>query len=201
PHRSRDDMPGTRRTAEKVAAGTSDLGPQAADQAAQTEVPGRTAARPRLIVGVGASAGGINAFKAFFAKMPSNTGMAFVLVQHLDPDHDSALVPIIRSFTAMPVHLAEDGAAVNPGEVYVIPPGVTLTIKAGLLRIKHPAAILARRVSVNTFLTSLAEDQGENAIGIILSGFGSDGATGIAAIKANGGLTLSQAEFDHHAQT
>nr|WP_294544719.1 CheR family methyltransferase [uncultured Rhodopila sp.] len=157
--------------------------------------------KPRLIVGVGASAGGISAFKSFFAKMPPDTGMAFVLVQHLDPDHESALVPIITGYTTMPVHLAEDGAAVESGNVYVIPPNVTLTIKDRHLHIKRPATTVARRVSVNTFLTSLAEDQGENAVGIILSGFGTDGATGIAAIKANGGLTLSQAEFDHHAQS
>jgi two-component system CheB/CheR fusion protein len=133
--------------------------------------------------------------------MPADTDMAFVLVQHLDPDHDSALVPIIASYTTMPVHIASDGAPVNPGEVYVIPPNVTLTIKGRHLQVRRPASTVDRRVSVNTFLTSLAEDQGENAVGIILSGFGSDGATGIAAIKASGGLTLSQAEFDHQAKS
>ena len=123
--------------------------------------------------------------------MPPDTGMSFVLVQHLDPDHESALVPIISGYTTMPVHLAEDNATLNPGEVYVIPPNVTLTIKDRRLRIHRPASTIARRISVNTFLTSLAEDQGENAVGIILSGFGTDGSAGIAAIKANGGLTLS----------
>jgi two-component system CheB/CheR fusion protein len=175
-----------------------------ATRAVAAALPGEAAEpaeKPRLIVGIGASAGGISAFKALFAEMPANTGMSFVLVQHLDPDHASALVPIIAGYTSMPVHLAEDGASVNPGEVYVIPPNVTLTIKDRRLRIRSPASTIDRRVSVNTFLTSLAEDQGENAVGIILSGFGSDGSTGIAAIKANGGLTLSQAEFDHHAKS
>ncbi len=180
---------------EASAAAIPEIVPELPPQALQP------AEKPRLIVGVGASAGGISAFKAFFAKMPSDTSMAFVLVQHLDPDHESALVPIITGYTTMPVHLAEDGAAVESGNVYVIPPNVTLTIRDRHLHIQRPATTVARRVSVNTFLTSLAEDQGENAVGIILSGFGTDGATGIAAIKANGGLTLSQAEFDHHAQS
>ncbi len=159
-------------------------------------------ARPRsgLIVGIGASAGGIDALRTFFSKVPAASGMAFVVVQHLDPNYDSSLVSIIASRTAMSVRLAEDRAALAPDQVYVIPPDAILTISDGLLRLARPAPPAARRVSVNTFLTSLAEDQGENAVGIILSGFGSDGALGIAAIKEHGGLTLSQAEFDHHAK-
>ena len=153
-----------------------------------------------LIVGIGSSAGGIDALKAFFSRLPADAGMAFVVVQHLDPSHASSLVSIISGQTALRVCLAEDGAAVARDQVYVIPPDATLTIKDGLLRLAHPAATAERRVAVNTFLTSLAEDQGEDAVGIILSGFGSDGALGIAAIKEHGGLTLSQAEFDHHAK-
>ena len=169
---------------------------------------GKTAAAPtvtpdrnRLVVGLGASAGGIDAFKTFFSRMPADTGMAFVLVQHLDPNHQSSLVAIVAGYTAMPVHLAEEGTAIGPNQVYVIPPDAILTIRGGTLRLAQPAPPAARRISINTFLTSLAEDQGENAIGIILSGFGSDGALGVAAIKEHGGLTLSQAEFDHHAKS
>ncbi len=153
-----------------------------------------------LVVGIGSSAGGIDALKAFFSKLPADAGMAFVVVQHLDPSHTSSLVSIIAGQTALRVCLAEDGAVVARDQVHVIPPDATLTIKGGLLRVAQPAATAERRVAVNTFLTSLAEDQGENAVGIILSGFGSDGALGIAAIKEHGGLTLSQAEFDHHAK-
>jgi two-component system CheB/CheR fusion protein len=98
------------------------------------------------------------------------------------------------------VRLAKDGMLVGPNQIFVIPPDAILTIKAGRLHLSCPASPAARRVSVNTFLSSLAEDQGENAVGIILSGFGTDGALGIAAIKEHGGLTLSQAEFDHHAK-
>lgn len=158
-------------------------------------------ARTRLIVGIGASAGGIDAFKAFFSKMPADSGMSFVLVQHLDPKYESSLVAIIGGYTPMPVTLAKNGAEVRPNQVYVIPPGAILTIKGGALRLSPPATPVARRTSINAFLMSLAEDQGENAIGIILAGFGSDGALGIAAIKEHGGLTLSQAEFDHHAKS
>ena len=126
--------------------------------------------------------------------------MAFVIVQHLDPNYDSSLTSIIAGYTSMPVHLAEDGMPVGPDQVYVIPPNTILTIKGGVLHLSCPAPPAARRVSINTFLVSLAEDQGEDAVAIILSGFGSDGALGIAAVKEHGGLTLSQAEFDHHAK-
>ena len=163
--------------------------------------PGTARERRRLIVGIGASAGGIDALKTFFSKMPADIGMAFVVVQHLDPTYESCLASIIAGYTAMPVHLAEDGALVVSDRVYVIPPNAILTITGGLLRIARPAPPAARRVSVNTFLASLAADQGESAIGIILSGYGSDGALGIAAVKEHGGLTFSQAEFDHHAKS
>ncbi len=161
-----------------------------------TPVPERT----RLIVGIGASAGSMDAFKTFFSKMPADTGMAFVIIQHLDPDFESILPSIIANHTKMPVHAAADGVAAGPNTVHVIPPNAILTIRNGVIRLARPAPPPARRNSVNTFLASLAEDQGENAIGIILSGFGSDGALGIAAVKEHGGLTLSQAEFDHHAK-
>jgi two-component system CheB/CheR fusion protein len=160
-----------------------------------------TEARTRLIAGVGASAGGLEAFRSFFSQMPADSGMAFVLVQHLDPHYESSLVAIIAGYTKMAVHLAQDGMPVDPNQVYIIPPDAILAIKDGVLGLTSPAPVAARRTSINTFLTSLAEDQGENAIGIILSGFGSDGALGIAAIKEHGGLTHSQAEFDHHAKS
>ncbi|MDP1913749.1 CheR family methyltransferase [Brevundimonas sp.] len=150
-----------------------------------------------VIVGIGASAGGLEAFKAFFRAMPADSGMAFVLVQHLDPAHPSALVDIVRDCTAMEVSSAEDGAVIRPNRVFVMPPDATLRVEAGVLRLTRPAATVARRVAINTFLTSLAEDQGDNAVGIILSGFGSDGSLGVEAIKEYGGLTLSQAEYDH----
>ena len=153
-----------------------------------------------LIVGIGASAGGLAAYQAFFKAMPPQSGMAFVLVQHLDPNYDSALAEIIGQSTAMPVTKAVDGTVAAPNTVSVIPPNAILKIVDGVLRVAKPETETARRSSVDTFLVSLADDQRENAVGIILAGYGSDGTIGIAAIKENGGLTLSEAAFDHHAK-
>ena len=153
-----------------------------------------------LIVGIGASAGGLEAFRSFFSAMPVDSGMAFVLVQHLDPDYNSALADIIRECTAMTVEKATDGTVAAPNTVSVIPQNAILKIERGVLRVATPESPTARRSSIDTFLVSLAQDQGENAVGIILSGFGSDGTLGIQAIKENGGLTLSEAAFDHRAK-
>ena len=153
-----------------------------------------------MIVGIGASAGGLDAFRSFFSEMPTDSGMAFVLVQHLDPDYNSALAEIIGECTAMPVVKAADGTIATPDTVAVIPQNAILKIEGGVLRVALPETPTARRSSIDTFLVSLAEDQGENAVGIILSGFGSDGTIGIEAIKEAGGLTLSEAAFDHRAK-
>lgn len=161
---------------------------------------GETRLPYHVIVGIGASAGGLQAFRAFFGAIPPDTGMAFVLVQHLDPDHPSALAEIVGEYTAMPVVKAADGTVAAPNTVAVIPPNAILKIEDGILRVAKPETATARRSSVDAFLVSLAKDQGARAVGIILSGFGSDGTIGIAAIKEAGGLTLSQAEFDHHAK-
>lgn len=152
-----------------------------------------------LIVGIGASAGGLDAFKSFFANVPVNTGMAFVLVQHLSPDHNSMLAELLGRVTELPVIEASDGNQVTANCVFVIPPDATMTIVGGRLAIIKPAPPRDRRRPIDTFLQSLAEDQGENAICIILSGTGSDGTLGVAAIRDHGGLTLAQAEYDHHA--
>ena len=152
-----------------------------------------------LTVGIGASAGGLEAFKSFFTEMPADSGMAFVLVQHLSPDHKSMLAELIGRTTTMDVIEAKDGVSVKPNCVFVIPPDSTMTIGEGKLKIVKPAPPRAERRPIDTFLQSLAEDQGESAIGIILSGTGSDGAMGVAAVKEHGGLTLAQAEYDSHA--
>jgi len=153
-----------------------------------------------MIVGIGASAGGLDAFRSLLSAMPVDSGMAFILVQHLDPDYNSALAEIIGGCTAMPVVKATDGTVAAPNTVAVIPQNAILKIEDGVLRVALPETPTARRSAIDTFLVSLAEDQGENAVGIILSGFGSDGSLGIEAIKEAGGLTLSEAAFDHHAK-
>ncbi len=154
-----------------------------------------------LVVGIGASAGGLNAFKKFFAHMPADNGMAFVLIQHLDPHHDSLLVDLIGKQTGMNVVAARDGERLTANRVFIIPPNATLTIKDGVLRLTSPAPPRESRRPIDTFFTSLADDQGENAVCIVLSGTGTDGTQGLKAVKESGGLTLAQAEFDHHAMS
>jgi two-component system, chemotaxis family, CheB/CheR fusion protein len=154
-----------------------------------------------LIVGIGASAGGLSAFKSFLSNTPSDSGMAFILVQHLSPDHKSLLTDLLGRSTDMPVLEAEDGMPVEANRVFVIPPDATLTVKDRRLVIERPAPPRERRRPIDTFFSSLAEDQGENAVCVVLAGTGSDGALGLKQIKENGGLTLAQAEFDHTAMS
>lgn len=154
---------------------------------------------PSLVVGIGASAGGLAAFKSFFDNMPVDTGMAFVLVQHLDPDHQSLLVDLLRPHTAMEIVEARDRVELAPNQIYVIPPNATLTMEGDALRVSTPAPAREHRRPIDTFFASLAESQEDCAVGIILSGVGSDGSLGIKAIKEYGGFTLAQAEFDETA--
>ena len=153
-----------------------------------------------LVVGIGASAGGLAAFTTFLANTPADTGMAFILVQHLDPHHKSLLVELLGARSPIPVLEAEDGVAVRKNCVFVIPPDATLTIKDGILRVVTPAPPREQRRPIDTFFAALAEDCGDRAVAIVLSGVGSDGAQGVRMIKEHGGLTLAQAEFDHVAQ-
>ncbi|MET4717633.1 two-component system CheB/CheR fusion protein [Bradyrhizobium japonicum] len=156
---------------------------------------------PSLVVGIGASAGGLAAFRSFFDHMPADTGMAFVLVQHLDPDHNSLLVDLLRPHTAMEVVEAQDQAVLVPNRIHVIPPNATLTLEGDVLRVSTPVPPREYRRPIDTFFASLAESQEDCAVGIILSGVGSDGSLGIKAIKEYGGFTLAQAEFDETAMT
>lgn len=156
-------------------------------------------ALPKLIVGIGASAGGLEAFRTFFAHLPPDSGMAFVLVQHLSPDHESMLAEILARAAPIPVVEAEHGLPLEPNRVHVIPPDATLTIENGHLVVVKPAPPRATRRPIDSFFASLAQDQGDNAVSIVLSGVGSDGSVGLAAVKESGGLTIAQAGFDHHA--
>ena len=152
-----------------------------------------------LIVGIGASAGGLEAFKSFFAHLPPDSGMAFVLVQHLSPDHESLLTEILAKDAPIPVVEAKHDMRLEPNRVHVIPPDATLTIEDSRLLVVKPAPPRSSRRPIDSFFASLAKDQEENAVSIILSGVGSDGSVGLAAVKEAGGLTIAQAEFDHHA--
>ena len=144
------------------------------------------------IVGVGASAGGLESFEQLFQRVPSDSGMAFVLIQHLDPDHPSLLTEILQRATAMPVTEAQDQIVVMPNNVYIIPPNRDMVIFHGTLQLSVPEKPRGQRMPIDAFLRSLAEDQGEKAIGIILSGTGTDGTLGLRAILGAGGVSLVQ---------
>ena len=144
------------------------------------------------IVGIGASAGGLEAFEQFFKQTPTNSSMAFVLVPHLDPSHGSLLVEILQRSTSMPVLEALDQVAVQPNCVYIIPPNRDMDIFHGKLHLSIPSAPRGQRMPIDAFFRSLAEDQKENAIGIVLSGTGTDGTLGLRAIIGVGGITLVQ---------
>ncbi|HLA81032.1 MAG TPA: chemotaxis protein CheB, partial [Thermoleophilia bacterium] len=145
-----------------------------------------------LTVGIGASAGGLEALQRFFASTPPDSGIAFVLVEHLDPHHETMMPELLARSTAMPVEQIKDGTPVEPNHVYIIPPNATLTIEAGILRVQKPQQPHGYRTPVDKFLRSLAQDQSNSAVAIILSGTGSDGSLGLVSVKENGGFTLVQ---------
>ncbi|MDA3897510.1 MAG: PAS domain-containing protein [Desulfobacteraceae bacterium] len=154
------------------------------------------------IVGIGASAGGLKAFETFFSGMPADIdpGMAFVLVQHLAPDHKSILTDLIQRYTRMQVFEVEDGMIVAPNCAYIIPPGRDMAFLNGTLQLMEPSAPRGQRLPIDFFFQSLAQDQREKAICIVLSGTGSDGTQGLRAIKGEGGMAMVQspdsAEYD-----
>ncbi len=144
------------------------------------------------IVGIGASAGGLEAFEQFFRACPADSGMAFVLVPHLDPGHESLLTEILQRATAMPVVEALDQVAVAANHVYIIPPNREMAILNGVLQLSLPEQARGLRKPINAFLRSLAEDQAEDAIGVILSGTATDGTLGLRAILGAGGVCMVQ---------
>ena len=152
------------------------------------------------IVGIGASAGGLEALELFLRHMPQKSGLAFVVVQHLDPTHKGLLPELLQRATAMSVHQVKDRMPVEPDCVYVIPPNHDMSILHGVLHLFKPAAPRGLRLPIDFFFRSLAEDQQERSVGIILSGMGSDGTLGLRAIKEKAGLVLAQdpasAKFD-----
>jgi len=152
------------------------------------------------VVGIGASAGGLDAFKKFLATMPPESGMAFVLIQHLDPLHKSITADLLARYTVMNVAQIDDHMPVEANHVYVIPPNKDLTIESGVLHLIDPVQPHGMRLPIDHFFRSLAEDQKEKAMCAILSGTGTDGSLGIKAIKGNGGMVMAQspetAQFD-----
>ena len=145
-----------------------------------------------FIVGIGASAGGLEALSQLFPNLPKNLGLSYVVVQHLSPTYRSMMAQLLGRETTMPVRDIEDGARPEPNTVYITPPNRNVTLHMGCFRLVVPAKESLPKPSVNLFFTSLADETAESCIGIILSGTGSDGASGIHAIKAAGGFTFSQ---------
>jgi two-component system CheB/CheR fusion protein len=150
------------------------------------------------VVGVGASAGGLDAFTQMLHALPVDTGMAFVLVQHLAPTHTSMLTEILSRATSMSVREAQDQMPVEPNHVYVIPPGTTMAIARGVLQLSPRTETRGQHRTIDPFFRSLAEDQGHKAIGVILSGTATDGTVGLEAIKAEGGITFAQDDTAQH---
>ena len=146
------------------------------------------------IVGIGASAGGLEAFTQLLAHLPLDTGMGFVLVQHLDPEHESALTQLLTRATSLPVREVTNNLRVRPNHVYVIPPNANLGIERGVLKLQPRKKTRTPQRSIDSFFEALAGDQRECAIGAVLSGTASDGTLGLEAIKAEGGITFAQDE-------
>ena len=148
------------------------------------------ALRPNLIVGIGGSAGALNGYKALLDAMPSNTGMAFVIISHMNPTAISQLVEILSRHTKMTVRVAAEAMLIQANCVYVIPPDADLLMENYTFKVIYPRS--GRNKQVDLFFTSLAEAMGDRAVGIVLSGYDHDGTKGCKQIKANGGKTFAQ---------
>ncbi|MBM2847765.1 MAG: cheBR [Anaerolineales bacterium] len=160
----------------------------------------RASSRPFPIVGIGASAGGLEALELFLANVPADSGMAFVIVQHLDPTHKGIMAELLQRGTSMPVFQVKDRMRVEANCVYVIPPNKDMSILHGVLHLLDPLAPRGLRLPIDFFFRALADDQQEHSIGVILSGMGSDGTLGLRAIKEKAGVVFVQepasAKFD-----
>ncbi|MEG4117239.1 chemotaxis protein CheB [Microcoleus sp. N9_B4] len=176
------------------------IAPAALDSEQLTEIDA-----PFPIVGIAASAGGLEAFTGLLSHLPIDTGMAFVLIQHLDPNHKSLLSEILARTTQMPVNEVEDGVVVEPNQVYVIPPNTKMVLSKGVLQLSPREKIYGKYMPGDAFFTSLAIDRGHKAIAVVLSGGDGDGSLGLKAIKAAGGMTFAQcqstAKFDSMPNT
>ena len=147
-----------------------------------------------LVAAIGASAGGIEAFSELMRNLPDDTGMAFVLIQHLDPKHHSILTELVAKDTSMPVSEVADGMRLERNHVYVIPPNASMSLSNHTLKIGPRGEVRGMHMPIDHFMRALAEEQGNRSIGVILSGSGTDGTLGLAEIQAQGGVTFAQDE-------
>ncbi len=159
-----------------------------------------SSSNPSHIVGIGASAGGLESLERLFTNMPCDTDMAFVVIQHLSPDFKSLMDELLARYTQLPIHRAEDGMRVEANSVYLIPPKKEMMISDGRLLLKDKDPKQTLTMPIDHFFRTLAQDAGDRAVGIILSGTGSDGSRGIRDIHSAGGLVLCEtketAKFD-----
>jgi len=145
-----------------------------------------------LVVGIGASAGGVEALQAFFEPMPADPGMAFIVVTHIAAGQESALPEILARSTLLPIEPIQDGAAIKPNRAYVMASDAVATLDRGRLRLVPQAAGGREHNRIDVLFASLAGDRGEDAVAVILSGVGHDGTLGAKAIKEGGGFTVAQ---------
>jgi len=183
-------------------AGRRMAGPRGRSSGNPTQVAelGAVSAATVRAVGIGASAGGLQALEQFFAATPEDSGLAYLVVQHLDPTQKALLPELLQRVTGMPVRQARQGLRLAPDSVYVIPPNTEMSLEGNALKLARPAEPRGMRLPVNVLFSSLASTQGERAVAVVLSGMGSDGTLGMQAVKAVGGLTAVQepasAQFD-----
>jgi two-component system, chemotaxis family, CheB/CheR fusion protein len=178
-------MPGSRPIQAKAA------GPRSSRRSVLVRGPPR-GPRDIAVVGIGASAGGLDACRKLMRALPASNGMAFILVQHLDPTHESMMVDLLADYTSMTVQQAKNGMLIERDHLYVIPPGTYLSAGAGALHLTQPQVRHGARLPFDFLLHSLAEAYGARAIGVILSGTGADGSLGLKAVKEKGGLVIAQ---------
>ena len=153
----------------------------------------KSARSPKMpVVGIGASAGGLEALRQLFAHLPDDTGMAFIVIQHLDPGRPSMLTSVLAGDLRMPVVEVTDGMRAEPNRVHVIPPGTDLSIARGILTLSPRQLTRKLHLPIDSFFRALADDELATAIGVVLSGSASDGTEGLRAIKAAGGITFAQ---------
>src|ERR1043165_4967704 len=153
-----------------------------------------------LVVGIGASAGGVRALRNFFANVPANTRMAYVVILHLSPDHDSQMAEGLQSLSLLPVTKVEERVRIEPDHVYVIPPNKSLEVKDGDIDVLDVTTNDVRRAPIDIFFRTLAQSHGPRAVSVILSGTGANGSMGMKHVKEMGGLCIVQdpleAEYD-----
>ncbi len=190
-------MPSSRPTPSPITAATPPA--SVAPRPTETETPPQPPAKPLYVVAIGASAGGLDALEKLFASLPADCGAAFVVIQHLSPDHKSMMASLLARHTRMPVVMVEEDLPIVPNQVFLIPPGSIMHMDGRLLRLtpKNPRTLT---LPIDVFFQSLATHHGDHAVGVVLSGTGSDGTRGAGAINEAGGFLLAQdpenAKFD-----